>query len=98
MILNRTPITLGEVKDHVKDLENDSLHAYLKSFAKLSKADSLKCLDEIKALNNLKIKGENAIKIVDFLPKDAEELNKIFLDLTLTEEETNAILEIVKKY
>jgi DNA-directed RNA polymerase subunit F len=38
------------------------------------------------------------IKIVDFLPENAEEVNKIFNEVSLNEEEINKILEIVKKY
>ena len=98
MILNKTPLTLAEVKDYCKDLENPGIQDYLKAFVKVSKADALKCSAEIRALNNPKIKEENIISIVDFLPRDLEDLNKIFLDVTLTEEESNAILKIVKEY
>ena len=98
MIISKTPLTLAEVKEYTKDLDNPVIHDYLKSFAKISKADALKCSEEIKALNNPKIKEEIVMKIVDFLPKDSEDLNKIFLDVALSEEETNSILEIVKKY
>jgi DNA-directed RNA polymerase subunit F len=38
------------------------------------------------------------VKIADFVPKTAEELNKIFTDVSLDEEECNKILEIVKDY
>ena len=71
---------------------------YLKAFTKLSKSDAIKCSAEIRALDNPKIKEENIISIIDFLPSDAEDLNKIFLEVTLTEEESNAILTIIKKY
>ena len=98
MILNKTPLTLAEVKEHCKDLENQGMHDYLKSFTKFSKADAIKCSAEIRALNNPKIKEENIISIIDFVPTDLEDLSKIFLDTTLTEEESNAILTIVKKY
>jgi len=44
----------------------------------------------------MKMKREHLVKIVDVLPQDATDLNKIFSDVSLTEEETNKILEIVK--
>ncbi|MEK6850135.1 MAG: hypothetical protein AABX85_01020 [Nanoarchaeota archaeon] len=98
MIINKTPLTLAEVKEYCKDLENQGIHDYLKTFVKTSKADAVKCSAEIRALDNPKIKEENIISIIDFLPQDLEDLNKIFLDVTLTEEESNAIIAIVKKY
>jgi len=44
------------------------------------------------------LKEENFIKIADFLPVDAEDLNKICNETSLSEEEIQAILAIVKKY
>jgi len=98
-VLEKKPITLSEVKDIVKDLdERQNLKAYLKKFSSLTKDKAIKLKQELEKLNNLKIKEENIIKIIDFLPKDAEDLNKIFTEVTLTEAEINEILEIVKKY
>ena len=98
-ILEKTPMTLAEVKEIVKDLEEKQpLKDYLKKFAKLSKEKATKLKEELVKLNNIKIKEENIVKIVDFLPKDAEDLNKIFTEVTLSEAEINEILEVVKKY
>lgn len=99
MILSKKPLTLAEVDSLVpKSEEKKPIHDYLKKFVKLSKADAEKLLDELKALNNPKLKEENLIKLVDFLPKDIEDVNKILSEANLSEEEANAILEIVKKY
>jgi len=98
-ILNKTPVSLAEVKDIVDKLEEkEELKAYLKKFAKLKKEKAEKLKEEIRALNNPKIKEENVIKIVDFIPKDAEEIGKIFSEVNLNEEEINAILNITKNY
>ncbi len=95
-------MTLAEVKEIVDKLEGDEkseeMKSYLKKFTKLSKKDALKLKEELAALGNVKIREEHIIKLVDILPKDAEDVNKIFSDTGLTEEETNAILEITKKY
>ena len=99
MIINRTPLTLAEVKSYIKDLdEKKTLSDYLKKFSELDTKKALKLKEEIQALNNPKIREENIVKIIDFLPRDSEDLNKIFLEVSLTEEEINALLEIVKKY
>jgi|SRR3989344_6834407 len=99
IVLNKKPITLAEAKPLIKNLEErEVLRDYFKKFSKLSKEDGEKLMKEIQDLNNLKIREENAVKIADFLPETQEEVNKIFNDVSLTEEESNAILEIVKKY
>lgn len=98
-MLNRTPVTLAYVKEQIKDLdESKPIVEYIKAYCKLSKTDADKLLGELKALNNPKISEENFIKIADFLPIDAEDLNKIFMNVSLTEEESNAILSLVKNY
>ncbi|MEM4271566.1 MAG: hypothetical protein QXD13_00525 [Candidatus Pacearchaeota archaeon] len=99
MILSKKPITLAEASVLVKTLEEKKpIHDYLKKFAKLSQADAKKMRDEIVALNNLKLKEEHIIKIIDFIPKDLEDLGKVLNDVSLSEAELNAILEITKKY
>ena len=99
MILSKRPLALAEVDSLVqKGEEKKPINDYLKKFVVLSKADSDKLLEELRALNNLKLKEENLIKIADFLPKDIEDVSKILNEVSLSEAESNAILEIVKKY
>ena len=98
-IHNKQFLTLAEVKEIVDKMdENLEMKDYLKRFTKLSKKDALKLKEELQGLNNVKVREENIIKLVDIVPKDAEDVSKIFADTGLTEEETNAILEITKKY
>jgi len=99
MILNRKPLSLAEVKAHLKEMDsNKPVSDYLKNFANLSKDKAEKLSEEIRGLKNPKIREENIVKIVDFLPKDSEDVNKIFTEVSLSEEEANSIVEIVKKY
>lgn len=99
MIVNSQPLSLADVADLTKEMPADApIKAYLKKFGKLS-SDKAKALsDEVRALDNLKIKESHIVKLVDFLPKDAEDINKIFVDVSLSEEEVNKILEITRKY
>ncbi len=99
MILNKKPLMLSEVKEYVTDSEESKVMIdYLKSYCKLTKEKGAELHKEITGLNNPKIKEEHVVKIADLLPKDAEDLNKIFMDVILTEEETNTLLAIIKKY
>jgi DNA-directed RNA polymerase subunit F len=99
MILNRQPLSLAEVNSLVEKAdEKTAIHDYLKKFAKLSKKEADKLIEELKALNNPKLKEENFMKLADFLPKDLDDINKILNEAGLSESESNAILEIIKKY
>ncbi len=97
MILNKTALSLAQVKEYTKNVdESKPIALYLKKFCKISKADADNLAVDIRALNNPKIKEENIIKILDMLPHDAEDMNKIFLEVSLTEEELKIILTLIK--
>lgn len=99
MIISMKPITLAEVKDLAGDLsEKKALEDYLKKFGELSKDKAEKLAESIRDMKNVKIDEAHIAKIVDFLPRDAEEVHKIFHDVSLDETETNAIIDIVKSY
>lgn len=99
MILNAQPLTLGEVKDYTKHLdETKPMHDFIKKFSKLDSKDAKKLLAELQELNNPKLRESHLVKIVDFLPQDTEEVNKIVAEASLTEEEAKAIVEKTKQY
>ena len=99
MIISKRPLTLVEVQAYAGDTEEKRvMHDYLKTFVKVSKANQEKIISSIRALNNPKIKEETMMKLIDFLPKDVEDLSKIFNEVTLSEEESQAILAITKDY
>lgn len=94
------PLSLAEAKKIVeasKEGEKE-ITGFLKKFAKLDvkKAEEMK--KDLESLEIIKLKEEHIAKITDLLPEDASDLNKIFTDISLDENETNKILEIVKKY
>jgi DNA-directed RNA polymerase subunit F len=101
MIISKKPVTMAEAASlagESKDEEKKPVHGYFKKFTNLSKKDADKLVDEIRAINNPKLKEENLMKIADFLPRDNEDLSKILNEVGLSEAESNSILEIVKKY
>ena len=99
MIHAKQAVTMAEVKEIVDKMEGkEELKLYLKTFTKLSKKDADKVVEDIKALNNMRIKDEDAAKVADFLPKTLEDVRKIFIETSLTDEEANAILNVVVKY
>jgi DNA-directed RNA polymerase subunit F len=98
MILSKKYLTMAEVQTMAKSDEPKPIHDYLKKYTLLSKKDAEELKSSITALNNPKLKEEHIIKIVDFLPKDLEDLNKIVSEANLSDTEANAILDLTKKY
>ena len=100
MILDRTPINMNEVNEIVNEIEDsprkEEIELYLKKFMKTKPDQAKKIKEEIEALDSIKIKRDHIVKIVDLLPADSSDLNKIFTDVSLNEEEINKILEIIK--
>ncbi|MBT4135694.1 hypothetical protein HOD75_04130 [archaeon] len=100
MIHDRTPLNLNEVKEIVDNVpesdKKEQIEIYLKKFMKTKPEQAKKIKEDLEALDLLKLKREHVVKIIDLLPADASDLNKIFTDISLNEDETNKILGIVK--
>ncbi len=100
MILERTPLNLNEVEEIIKDSpdseKKEAMEQYLKKFLKTKNEQAKKIKEGLEKLDLLKMKREHLVKIVDLLPTDATDLNKIFVDVSLTEDENNKILEVIK--
>jgi len=101
MILERQPLSLNEMKDIIEGIPDSEkkiqMELYLKKFLKTKPERAKKIKEELKKLDLMKIKKEHIVNITDLLPEDASELNKIFVDVSLNEDETNKILEVIKK-
>jgi len=100
MIIDRTPLNMSEVEEILKDIPESEKklesEEYLKKFLKAKPSQAKKIKKEVEELDILKIKREHIVKIIDLMPEDASDLNKIFIDIGLTEDETNKILDVVK--
>lgn len=98
-IINKTPLNMAEVKEYIKNLEEKkTMEVYLKKFGNLSKDKAEKLKEELIATKNAKLNADSIVKIIDFLPRDNEDLNKVLGEVNLSEEESKSILDIVKKY
>jgi len=100
MILDRQPLNLNEVEKILENIsDNDKkeeMKLYLKKFLKTKSIRAGKIKEELEKADLLKLKREHIVKIADLIPEDASDLNKIFIDVSLNEDETNKILEIIK--
>jgi DNA-directed RNA polymerase subunit F len=99
MIKNSEPLSMAEALEYIKNEEGETkIVEFIKKFSKLEPKEAKELREQIDSLGIIKIKPEYSIKIADLLPITAEELNKIFVDVTLEEDESNKILEAVKKF
>jgi len=99
MITKAEPLSLVEAGKLVSTgEESKEIKSYIKKFGKIKPEKATEIRKNIEGLDNIKIKKTHIAKIIDILPEDAEDVNKIFTDISLNEEELNKVLEIVKKY
>ncbi len=99
MIRDNAVIRMSEsVKYMGKDEKHAELKGFMKKFVKLSPEDAVELKKEMEGFGLMKMKAEHIAKIIDFLPEKTEDLNKIFNDVNLDEDETNKILAAVKEY
>ena len=93
------PITMAEVVSLAGDSEKaEEIKKFIKKFNKMDVKKAIEMREELKALDLIKLKDEYIVKIVDFVPKDASELNKVIIEVSLDSEEVAKILEVTGKY
>lgn len=98
-VTEERPITMAEVVSLVGDSEKaEEIKKFIKKFNKMDVKKALEMKAEMKALDLIKLKDEHIVKIVDFVPKDASELNKVIIEVSLDSDEVAKILEVTGKY
>ena len=96
MILERKPMSMSEAMEFVdKDSETKG---FIKKFVTLKPEDAKKMREKLVGLDLLKIKEEHIAKLIDFLPENSEDINKIFSDVSLDEDEAKKILDTIKEF
>jgi DNA-directed RNA polymerase subunit F len=100
MINNRESLSMSEaVKFLDKDsTENTDIMGFVKKFVKISPEEAKKFREKLVGLDLIKLREEHISKIIDLVPDNKEDLNKIFIDLSLDEDETNKILDTIKEF
>ena len=98
-VIESTPLTLAEVSDLAGDTDRENeVKIFIKKFTKMPVSKAREMKEELKKLDLHKLKNEHIVKVVDFMPTDAADLNKVMVDVSLDQEEVNKILDVVKKY
>lgn len=96
MIKNSTPLSMAESSEYLE--KGDSALVFIKKFTSMKPEKAKELRKKLEDLENIKINEKHISKVIDVLPEKAEEVNKIFADVGLDEDETKKILDIVKEY
>ena len=98
-IIEQDPLTMAEVSSLAgEDERGEAMKKFIKQFVKMDVKKAIEMKTELKGLDLIKLKDEHIVKIVDFMPNSAADLNKVMVDVSLDQEEVNKILDVVKKY
>ena len=89
---------LSAVKE--KNHEQKITFEYASKFAKVSREDAEKLMEELRGAGIPRLKDKHIVKLVDIMPESVDELRAIFLkeDIALSKEDMQKILEILSKY
>ncbi len=100
MIKNKEYLSMSEVLEYLEKTKDgkSEIKGFIKKFTKLSTKDSDAMRKKLNALDLIKLKEEYIVKIIDIFPEDSEELNKIFTEISLNEDETKKILDTIKEF
>jgi len=99
MIKENTSLSMTEALKYVDDQESGAqLKGFIKKFVKLDSEQAKKLREKVQSLDLLKMKQEHISKIIDLLPENKENLNKIFTDVSLTEDESKQILDSIEEF
>lgn len=97
MITDNKSLSMAEVLEYTKDKESD-IFQFIKKFAQLTPKEAKELRGKLEALELMKMKPEHISKVIDVFPDTAEELNKIFIGVSLDEDESKKILDTIKEY
>jgi DNA-directed RNA polymerase subunit F len=98
MILGKKPLSMAEAKQYVEKDSGAEIKGFIKKFIKLDSKKASELRSKLEKMDMMKMKEEHIVKIIDLLPETSEDLNKIFSDVGLDEDETKKILETIKEY
>lgn len=100
MIKSSEPLSMAEVTGYIERENEDKYNVlgFIKKFNKINFKDAVELKKQLNDLHLIKLRSDHIIKIIDLLPENQDELNKIFVDVSLDEDETKKILDTIKKF
>ncbi len=99
MIINKEPLSMAEAFKYMKQDETSEtdMIGFIKKFIKIKKGEAEELRKKLKVLDLMKVKDEHIAKIIDLMPENGEDLNKIFVEVSLDENEVQKIINTIKE-
>jgi len=99
MIINKKPLSMAEAFKHIKEEDSETdMVGFIKKFIKIKKGGNEELRQKLSGLALMKLKEEHIAKIMDLMPETKEDLNKIFVDVNLDEDEAQQIINAIKEF
>lgn len=89
---------MSEALGYLKKEDSEIIKSFAKKFIKLNPKEAKALKEKLEALDFMKLREEHIIKIIDLVPEDIDDLNKICVGVSLDEDETKKILETIKEF
>jgi len=89
---------MAEANEYVDKDSGSDVVGFIKKFNKTKPEKAKELRAKLKGLDLIKMKEEHISNLIDLLPETSEELNKIFSDVGLDEDETKKILDTIKEF
>jgi len=100
MIIHSEPLSMVQAEEYInkqKDSGADVI-SFIGKFTKLKPKEANDLKKKLEDLKLIKLKKEHLVKIIDLMPENTETLNKIFVDISLDEDETKKILNTIREF
>jgi DNA-directed RNA polymerase subunit F len=100
MIKTTKPLSMAEATEYLNSKEDREavVLSFINKFSKIKYKDAKELREKLEEMDMIKMKPTYVVKILDLMPENEEELNKIFTDVSLDEDETKKILETIKEF
>ncbi len=87
MIKTNELLSMAEATEYISKENSINVKGFIKKFTKMKPKEAKELKKKLIELDMMKLRAEQIVKIIDFLPENQEDLNKI-VDISLDENET----------
>ena len=95
MIKEMTPLSMSESLSYIK---NPEVKNFIKNFSDIKEKKAEELRKKLVELNLIKLNDKHISKLIDFLPEEKEEVQRILPDSNMDENETNTIISTIKEF
>lgn len=97
MIIKSNSLSMAEAAEFLGK-EQENFKGFIGKFTKLNVQQAKDFRNKLEELDLMKMNEKHISKVIDLLPSSSEDINKIFSDISLDENETKKIIDIVKQF